>query len=498
MSRPSTSRTVLDSSLSLSSSSTSAASKSTDVIAAIPASDCTPASPKPRHPPPVHTLDTRIHNDAVVYYNNYSPAFTEITAYDNSNNSDISNPSGHTNKTNHTNNILANRPAALSSLSRANSTRHLEAFGSKFLTALTESVQSPAGATALSRTRSLHQRARSFASFVPSLAVANPVRRPATAHIDEEEEPVEQDDDRSYDNPIMEYKSTLTGGHRTPTSSRPSAPQSDTARPGLAQTSFRKWFGGSKQVKPEQPPTLSPSTNSDLLQPATSLLLPHGSLGPEDPASFSELLKNADALITRLQAAYRHQEDQLKIARQEREAATEEAEEADTRARHLKLQLDDMCRKADDQHMACSAMAEELATEKLRRVQDAERFQKEAASGREGKRRSFRNSGASLTSMSSIASDSGFESDCYPDTETEAMADSIASRPRTPLGEQQRWDSSTKNAARPISRGSLQNRTCQVDAGVWSWMREEKGRLERRVKELEGAIDGCLDMVSRV
>lgn len=456
----------------------------------------------------VHTVDSHTSG-----YNNYSPAFSEVTAYDNSNT--FAQASQQV-----PNRLSSSSHSSSSALSRSSSTRQLEAFGNKFLNAITESVRSPSGATGLSRTKSFHARARSLASFVTSssaseqesrtLSAFGPLfggassRRPSTAAR------IEEGPEEDYDTtPIMDYTPTLTGGlvrssqhyHSSEQPVRPSQP----SRQSTGSTFSRKfnWFGGSKQQSAAaslvEDRSVDPAI-ADILQPASTLLFPHGTPESQDPGSLGELLRNAETLITRLQTAYRQQESELKIARQEKEAAIEEAEEAETRARHLKLQLDDMGKRATEQEAEIKAMTDELDLERVKRVEQNDqwesRMQARAARDEEPtpKRRSYRDSAGSSTSMSSpsLASDSGFESDCYAETEV----DTLASRPMTPLYEQQRWDMPVKQAARPVSRGSLADRTCHVDVGVWTWMREEKVRLERRVRELEVVVDGCLDLVS--
>jgi hypothetical protein len=66
-----------------------------------------------------------------------------------------------------------------------------------------------------------------------------------------------------------------------------------------------------------------------------------------------------------------------------------------------------------------------------------------------------------------------------------------------------RWSSAMepiKEVVRPVSRDSttarIPGRTCEIDAGVYMFMRDEKVRLERRVQELEGVLDGCLDLIA--
>ncbi|KAL1302606.1 hypothetical protein AAFC00_002980 [Neodothiora populina] len=431
----------------------------------------------------VHTVDYHATD-----YNNYSKAFSEVTAYDNK--------------------ITPSSTTVLSSLSRSNSTRQIESFGSKLLNAISGGARGPPAAAGLARTKSFHQRAKSLASFVPSLSPSaiegDSTRkgRPFTPlfssnstgrlSIDRLDEDVE-DEDREYYNPIMEYKPALTGGDRPSRISNHT--ENKPQPPPPSQPKKFSWFGGLKQQQPRDtaPTQDQSSADPDLMSPATTLLFPHGALDPEDPASFANLLRNAETLITRLQTAYRQQEQELKTARQEREASAEEAEEADTRARHLKLQLDEMGKKANEQRKSCEIISQELASEKQRRAEESDA----SSTHLTPKRRPYRDSAGSASTMSSIASDSGFESDYYQDTETDTTAESIASRPMSPVFEPKRWDLPAQPTLRPASRGSsIQGTSCNVDVRVWTYMKEEKNRLENRVKELEGIVDGCLDLVS--
>lgn len=459
---------------------------------------------------PVHAVQ-----HTLTSYTN-SDAFSEVTSYDNSDNfSDASSYS----------------PSALS---RKQSTRQLEGFGNKFLNAIAENVKVPPAVAGLSRSKTIHSRARSFASFVPSLnssAVeeqdgsaaqgsvrrrpssqifkSGSLRRPSTAPHEENEDY----NDTPFDTSplIMDYKPTLTGG---PDRQRPQAEQAPQPIRPTVGGSLRKlgWFGSNKQSSSSRPSiATSPDLfvdlrKADFLQPASTLLFPNGTPDSQDPARFQELLRNAETLITRIQAAYNQQSAALQNARQEREAASEEAQEANTRAKHLKSQLDEIGSKAIEQENAMKAMAQELAEERLRRVEDHERWERMQRRGSmiqdetTPKKRATRESGGSAgsaNSMSSIASDSGFESDYYAEIEIDPTLSPTSSRPMSPVHSQMRWES-TGRSARPLSSRSIQGRsTCEVDVGVFTWMKDERSRLELRVRELEGVVDGCLDLVSR-
>ena len=414
-------------------------------------------------------------------YDNYNQAFSEDTSYNNSYTPTTSSP-------------LSN---SLSYSSRTVSA----AFGKQVLSAISENVKSPVGS--LSRKTSLHARARSLVSFVPALNPTDteeqlgssrspPRKGPSFTDIFTPRRsslaPSEPEEESEY---IMSYKSSFTGG-----SGRIPEPQAPAPKPtGLRSFS---WFGSTKNAPVSPPPTQAENTvGMDLLNPATSLLFPVGLPSDKTPATFDELLHNAEFLINRLQTAYKEQSSALQAARAEREAQTEETEEASTRAQHLKLQLENLAAVSADQAATNRALAEELAAEKQRRHEDREHYERIARQNDLTPRRNRHSDGSSLHS------DSGFES--------EADTAESCSRPLTPTSpnpnnytlHDNRWSSAMepiKEVVRPVSRDSttarIPGRTCEIDAGVYMFMRDEKARLERRVQELEGVLDGCLDLIA--
>ena len=416
-------------------------------------------------------------------YDNYNQAFSEDTSYSNTTYSPASSSP--------LSNSLSN---SLSYSSRTVSA----AFGKQVLSAISENVKSPVGS--LSRKTSLHARARSLVSFVPSLNPTDteeqhgssrspPRKGPSFTDIFTPRRsslaPSEPEEESEY---IMSYKSSFTGG-----SGRIPEPQAPAPKPtGLRSFS---WFGSTKT---SPLPTQAESTvGMDILTPATSLLFPVGLPSDKTPATFDELLHNAEFLINRLQTAYKEQSSALQAARAEREAQTEETEEASTRAQHLKLQLENLAAVSAEQAATNRALAEELAAEKQRRHEDREHYERLSRQNDLTPRRNRHSDGSSLHS------DSGFES--------EADTAESCSRPLTPTSpnpnnytlSDNRWSHAMepiKEVVRPVSRDSttarIPGRTCEIDAGVYMFMRDEKARLERRVQELEGVLDGCLDLIA--
>lgn len=187
----------------------------------------------------------------------------------------------------------------------------------------------------------------------------------------------------------------------------------------------------------------------------------------------------------------------LSDLRAEKEAQAEETEEAETRARHLKMQLDDMAEKAKAQEEAMRSLSLELLAERRRRDEEEVARQKsvQIVKGREsrvGVRRGTSSSG-------SVNSDSGFESD----TDSASLGSSFNSSP-TLAAHKEAYDDRGAETRRPLPQRQLSTydkvlkTVVGEPASPWAVMegyREENRMLRDRVTELEGAVDGCLDLV---
>ena len=110
-----------------------------------------------------------------------------------------------------------------------------------------------------------------------------------------------------------------------------------------------------------------------------SALFPHGHADPLHPASFNDLLAAAESVVQRYKDAYRQQHILIAELRAEQSAQDDELDGAETRSRHLKLQLDDMAARAAEQNRDMQNLRSEL---------DAEREPQEARGGGEAEERS--------------------------------------------------------------------------------------------------------------
>ena len=206
----------------------------------------------------------------------------------------------------------------------------------------------------------------------------------------------------------------------------------------------------------------------------------------------------------------------------EKETIAEESEGAGTRARHLKMQLDGMTAKFAEQDEAMMNLVDELAQEKQARREDEE-----------ARKRTLRvvgdvtspSSGHRGLSRSNTVSDSGFES------EDDSSADSVFSRrtgARSPIMSMSSASTTSSSdvyrthdfqvpaSTAPIAHPRLpysQHTTKGIPVhsctncegvraseawGIASMLKEENEGLKHRVGELEGALDGCLDVVGRL
>lgn len=264
-------------------------------------------------------------------------------------------------------------------------------------------------------------------------------------------------------------------------------------------------------------------------------LLPGGQMDPFSPSSFKNLLQNAEVLLSRLQVAYKQRTATLQEVIAEKEAQSEELIEAQTRAKHLKLQLDDLSAKLAEQDEAVMSMVNELAQEKQARREDEQARKKTirvvdvtTEVRRIGSRRS-----KDRMSRASTVSDSGFESDGdslfskehdgSSPTTTSTPTSSIhspvisqhskfapfeKSQPEakltqavpimTEVGSVHLLESTATPGAK--STGKLPSINSEVVHSSEAWgvvdiLKEENKGLKERVGHLEGALDGCLELV---
>lgn len=187
------------------------------------------------------------------------------------------------------------------------------------------------------------------------------------------------------------------------------------------------FFGFKRQELPE------PAEDELLNLDVNAALFPPGSDDLDDEEAFDALRNNAGTMIKRLQAAYKERTFALHEANADKNKKQEELEETRTRVGSLKIQLDGMAEKVQQQEQAIKAMAEELEQEKQLRQREEESRrhsvmlvrppEDDAASESSGVDMSGPNTRRSSKRTSTFTSDSGFDSgdEC-------SLAESVFSR----------------------------------------------------------------------
>lgn len=250
-------------------------------------------------------------------------------------------------------------------------------------------------------------------------------------------------------------------------------------------------------------------------------------------------------LLHKFQDAYVQRTIEIRELRAEQAAQSEEQSEADTKMQHLRMQLEGMAQKAAEQEETMQALMSELAREKKLRT-DQSNLMSGASSVSEDlaveddQRRKWRKSGGTSRSDTSYDTDeegtedaSVFSTRSRSPTATTAMSDfsSVDCSPhfsRAPAPSKATPSASPSNTPRPsqaqvsafqklfkglsvdtqtqngsIVAGPLSCQNCQGQDVSVAWdtvslLKDENQGLKGRVSDLEGVLEGALDVVNGV
>lgn len=162
-----------------------------------------------------------------------------------------------------------------------------------------------------------------------------------------------------------------------------------------AKSTGSSMFGFFSSPKtPAKPIQLPTDLNNDeyLTLDIHSSLFPSGQADPFSPAAFKNLLVNAEGLLLKLQTAYRLRTIEYHEMKAEKDAQGEELEEVETRAKHLKLQLEDMAEKFNEQDTAMEELVNQLAGEKQARFEERDQINTQIKKAEEAVRMAHRSS----------------------------------------------------------------------------------------------------------
>ena len=292
-------------------------------------------------------------------------------------------------------------------------------------------------------------------------------------------------------------------------------------------------------------------------------LFPSG--GPTDtssPAAYKDLQANAIKLLTKMQSAYKERVIAVRDLEAEKSAQREEIDAAETRAAHLKMQLEGMARKASEHEAAIQKLMDELAFERSKfrppLPQRTSTIMSECSVASEdlgvdadwNARRKWRESASTIktdysysTDAESVAEESesvfsagGLASRCRSPVIPESITPgtmSIVNSPAPSVTDLRRNVSVTAggnkrrsmgppppvpttpkpkivgtqmSAFQKIIRGIAPGSDCPNCMGqdasmAWDTvglLRDENRHLKERVGELEVAVEGCLDLVNGI
>ncbi|KAF7186990.1 hypothetical protein HII31_11599 [Pseudocercospora fuligena] len=409
-----------------------------------------------------------------------------------------------------------------------------EGLGSRFLSSLSNAQPT---AAAIQRSGSiLHGRARSWAAYVPKLNTnstsspekqeSQPKPRPqskifgdlfngesAPVQLGVPTSPTKEKEETEF---VMEYQpgnftERPIGGRVR----KDSASKTPTPTPMNAGNRKTSWFTR-KPTLPAPAPAAVKAVEDDMLNLNINAgLFPHGPADPLSPHAFNDLLLNATNLLQRMQAAYKEKVDYIASIQPEIDAQKEEVDEARTRSEHLKMQLEDIGRKAEEQRQVNEELLIQLSREKVK-VQEAQEQAKTIRLVRrdtaetgfdtdsdEMHRRRKRNSGGN-------ASDSGFESDADTSSVFSSHIDTPVSaqyqqQPRLVVTLDHQSQPQVRYASSRDSRMSQQSTaysaTKHNDSAFTAWttverLRNENRDLRTQMEEMQCNLQSCIDLVS--
>lgn len=341
----------------------------------------------------------------------------------------------------------------------------------------------------------------------------------------DEESEDEDDGRRNMMANLFNRGSSLTRGSESPTR-RPEDTTPTKAQQPTAGSKFAWLLSTQKNaaVPPSSQEPVYHNPDDELLNVnIAQALFPHGPADPLAPSSFNDLLANAERLLSRYQSSYRQLSTALVDARSEQSAQEDELDEADTRVRHLKMQLETMAARATEQDEQMRKMTEDLAFERHAR-QEEEAARKRSLALVRSQPQCEHAVCADTTprrrnriSNSEISVDSGFESECETDaasvfsrtcmsptgTDMSSMLEvDLDSTPKSrkpqPLERKSTYEK-VRDGTVNLEKGGWGCANCEggAQAAVWGRLakeREENRTLRHRVEQLEDAVEGALNI----
>lgn len=246
------------------------------------------------------------------------------------------------------------------------------------------------------------------------------------------------------------------------------------------------------------------------------------------PSAYENLQVSATGLARKLQSAYKARTLQVHELQADNETLEEEKLQLDTRTQHLKLQLEEMARKAAETESIMQELMVELSKEKRLRAEDRHAHRSRAAPsiistvsedlGAEDDQQRKRWRGSAIDNSSddehdSVTTASVFSRSRSPTIRSsnvsvlEASPVDIAPLPdyakHSQMSAFQKLMKGFSEATLGDTQATHGCSNCHGQSASMAWdtasvMRDENRGLKNRVTELESALEGALDIVNKV
>ena len=171
----------------------------------------------------------------------------------------------------------------------------------------------------------------------------------------------------------------------------------------------------------------------------------------------------------------------------------EELDEAETRARHLRTQLEEMGRKREEAEKVNEELANTLLRERRLWMEEEERRKRNIRQVRSDDERD-RGGAKARRATGSTNSDSGFESEAESEEDASGICGLTGSAMNVNRQEEQK-----SKFVRISKEGNIgEMRSCRnyQDVSGTPDLRSENQLLKMRVTELEEAVESCLDLMA--
>ncbi|KAN0115443.1 hypothetical protein V8E51_004987, partial [Hyaloscypha variabilis] len=190
---------------------------------------------------------------------------------------------------------------------------------------------------------------------------------------------------------------------------RPTVGTSTDSTASIATTSTWRAPWAKSPSKPEPLPANLAEDELFTLDISAALFPPSSPTSAFSPSDYKNLQQSSLALLSKFQSAYQARTRAFLALQSETEVSHEEAEEAETRVRSLRAQLEDMAQRFETQEQVIGQLVTELADEKRLRAEERDAREKSIQLIKSRAERAQKHTSASSTSSLGLGLDPNLE-----------------------------------------------------------------------------------------